>query len=186
MLKENLKRVRVESGLNKTQVAKELGIPYTTYDSYERGRSLPKIETIRAIASVLNVPTNYLLGNEPFDNMEAINNNEEAIIDSLSKCIGFANFLKKNHISKLQDITYIQYLDLIDKYIDRIDIINEDGKGFQLSYKIDVVPSKKEMEHQRKEVRHAQAVNALLNLPEKQREAVYTIIEAMNGEEEQS
>ena len=34
--------------------------------------------------------------------------------------------------------------------------------------------------------RHTQAMNTLLNLPEKQREAVYTIIEAMNGEEEQS
>lgn len=184
MFKENLKRARVESGLNKAQMAKELEIPYTTYDSYERGKSTPKIETIGAIASALNVPINYLLGIAPFDNMAVIDNMQEVIIYSLSKCIGFDEFLKKNHISRLQDITYIQYLGLVDKYLNRIDLTNDDGKGFLLSYKTGVVPPESERNNQRREVRHVQAVNALLKLPGSQRDAIYTIIETMSNKEE--
>lgn len=157
--------------------------PSTLGSMFNRKKGI-KVETTRAIASALNVPINYLLGIAPFDNMAVIDNMQEVIIYSLSKCIGFDEFLKKNHISRLQDITYIQYLGLVDKYLNRIDLTNDDGKGFLLSYKTGVVPPESERNNQRREVRHVQAVNALLKLPGSQRDAIYTIIETMSNKED--
>ena len=184
MISDKIKKIRIESGLSRKEAAEKMGIPYTTYTNYETGYRTPKIETIRSISSLLNVPINYLLGIAPFNNMEAIDNMQEVIIYSLSKCIGFDEFLKKNHISRLQDITYIQYLGLVDKYLNRIDLTNDDGKGFLLSYKTGVVPPESERNNQRREVRHVQAVNALLKLPGSQRDAIYTIIETMSNKED--
>ena len=48
MFNEKLKKARVEFGMSKAEISKMLNIPYTTYDSYERGKSKPKIEIVLA------------------------------------------------------------------------------------------------------------------------------------------
>ena len=57
---ERLIKYRTIRGNTKADMARELGIPYTTYQNYENGRE-PKIETIQLIAKVLEIPTNFLL-----------------------------------------------------------------------------------------------------------------------------
>lgn len=185
MISDKIKKIRIESGLSRKEAAEKMGIPYTTYTNYETGYRTPKIETIRSISSLLNVPINYLLGIAPFNNMEAIDNMQEVIIYNMSERIGLDEFLKKNHISRLQDITYIQYLGLVDKYLNRIYLTNDDdGNGVLLGYKAGFVLPESERNDQRREVRHVQAVNALLKLPGSQRDAIYTIIETMSNKEE--
>lgn len=64
MFSNNLKLIREKSGLTKAELARKLNIPYTTYDSYERGSSEPKIETIKKIADALHVAVYDLIQDE--------------------------------------------------------------------------------------------------------------------------
>lgn len=54
--------VRKCRNLSKADVARLMDIPYTTYDSYERGYREPDIETIQKIAAALDVNWWELLG----------------------------------------------------------------------------------------------------------------------------
>lgn len=46
----SLKRIREEFNMSKADMARELGIPYTTYNGYEEGLREPKFQTIEQIA----------------------------------------------------------------------------------------------------------------------------------------
>lgn len=64
MILERLKKLRLERGLSQPDIASRLGIPLTTYRSYEQGKREPNNETILKISDVLNTSTDYLLGND--------------------------------------------------------------------------------------------------------------------------
>lgn len=57
---ERLIKYRKNKNMTKADMARELKIPYTTYRNYEDGRE-PKLETIRQIADILDIPVNFLL-----------------------------------------------------------------------------------------------------------------------------
>lgn len=61
MISFNLKKIREEKGLNKTEFANLLEIPYTTYNGYETGEREPKIDTLKKIAKTLEIPIEKLL-----------------------------------------------------------------------------------------------------------------------------
>lgn len=62
LLVERLKALRKEKRLYQEDVAKELGIPKTTYASYEQGKSEPSLETVAKLAVYFGVTSDYLLG----------------------------------------------------------------------------------------------------------------------------
>lgn len=64
MISQNLIKIRKEKGIKQKDLAKELDIPYTTYNAYEIEKATPTIETIIKIAKYYNVTTDYLLGIE--------------------------------------------------------------------------------------------------------------------------
>lgn len=53
---ENIKRIRKSKGITQVHVAKEIGIPYQTYNNYENGKRTPTPETLLEIAKFLNEP----------------------------------------------------------------------------------------------------------------------------------
>lgn len=57
MMKDERKRL----SLSKAEVARRIGIPYTTYNGYETGARDPKPDMIVKIANVLEVDANRLL-----------------------------------------------------------------------------------------------------------------------------
>ena len=57
---QRLKELRTEKGVSKVTMAKELNIPYTTYNNYENGRE-PKFDILKKIARILNVTLSELL-----------------------------------------------------------------------------------------------------------------------------
>ena len=60
-----LKELREEKGLNMRQLSTELGIPYTTYVSYEKGDREPNIvETLIQMADFFECSLDRLLGRE--------------------------------------------------------------------------------------------------------------------------
>lgn len=61
---ERLSLLREEKGLNKTEMAKRLGIPVSTYSNYEYGNREPDFTLAKKIADYFNVTTDYLLGRD--------------------------------------------------------------------------------------------------------------------------
>ena len=47
--------------MTKADMARKLGVAYSTYDGYETGYREPKLETLQKIASALGVPLSQLL-----------------------------------------------------------------------------------------------------------------------------
>lgn len=62
MFDERLKQLREEKGKNMRQVANELGIPYTTYVSYEKNEREPNSEMLIKIAIYFDCSVDYLIG----------------------------------------------------------------------------------------------------------------------------
>ena len=58
----NLKTIRKEKRKTQTEVAKDLNIPISTYNGYEKETSQPNIETIIKLAKYFDVSTDELLG----------------------------------------------------------------------------------------------------------------------------
>ena len=48
---ETLRTLRKKKGVTQTQVAKDLGIPLTTYNAYETGQNVPRHELMLKIAN---------------------------------------------------------------------------------------------------------------------------------------
>ena len=65
MFAENLRKARANSGLSQEQVARQIFKSQQAYAKYELGKSSPDPDTITALAKVLNVSTQFLLGEEP-------------------------------------------------------------------------------------------------------------------------
>lgn len=61
---ENLKEARLKSGLSQKDLSENIGVAKSTYSLYESGKREPNADTIKKIASALNVSADMLLGLE--------------------------------------------------------------------------------------------------------------------------
>lgn len=74
-----LKELRQKKKMNMAQIARALGIAYTTYVSYEKGEREPNSEMLIILADFFNCSTDYLLGKTDIENSETPTN--EKVID---------------------------------------------------------------------------------------------------------
>ncbi len=70
MLKDNIKKARLDAGLTQSEVAEKLGVAQAQYARWENGGRKPKDETLGKIAKVFGVSTDYLKGRD--DGLEEI------------------------------------------------------------------------------------------------------------------
>ena len=92
---ENLKEARLKSGLSQKDLSENIGVAKSTYSLYESGKREPNVDTIKKIASALNVSADMLLGLEaepttlaaPFDG-------DEYTEDEMEEIKNFAAFVK--------------------------------------------------------------------------------------------
>ncbi len=59
---DRLTRLRQEMGINQTRLAEMLDLTPNHISKYENGRTNPPLDTLSALAEVLNTSTDYLLG----------------------------------------------------------------------------------------------------------------------------
>lgn len=59
---KRLRCARTSTGLHQKEVASKINLSTSGYGYYEQGRSEPSLETLKQIALILNVSTDYLLG----------------------------------------------------------------------------------------------------------------------------
>lgn len=62
LLGENLRKAREEKGLTQAEVAKLLDMSASTIGMYEQGRRDPDTDTLKKLAELYEVSTDYLLG----------------------------------------------------------------------------------------------------------------------------
>lgn len=70
MLKDRLKKSRLNAKLTQNQMATMLNISQPTYAQWENGRRTPKPDTLNKLSEILNVSTDYLQGRD--DGLEDI------------------------------------------------------------------------------------------------------------------
>lgn len=51
---KKLKKIRLENDLSKADMARKIGIPYSTYNGYEEGLREPRFETVEKIAKLFD------------------------------------------------------------------------------------------------------------------------------------
>lgn len=87
----NLKNLRIEKGLNQTELAEKLFINKSMISSYEKGTRMPSLDVLMQLTFIFNVSIDYMLGvqrNEVKDkqkniDISGLNDNQIKIIENL-------------------------------------------------------------------------------------------------------
>ena len=92
---DNLREARLKSGLSQKELSENIGVAKSTYSLYESGKREPNVDTIKKIASILNVSADTLLGldDEPVTIAAHFDGNEYTE-DELHEIRQFAEFVK--------------------------------------------------------------------------------------------
>lgn len=93
---ENLKEARLKSGLSQKDLSENIGVAKSTYSLYESGKREPNVDTIKKIASVLNVSADMLLGidDEPVT-IAAHLDGKDFTEEQWNRIESFAKFIKQ-------------------------------------------------------------------------------------------
>ena len=92
---ENLKEARLKSGLSQKDLSENKGVAKSTYSLYESGKREPNVDTIKKIASALNVSADMLLGLEAEPTTLAAHfDGDEYTEDEMEEIKNFAAFVK--------------------------------------------------------------------------------------------
>ena len=92
---ENLKEARLKSGLSQKDLSENIGVAKSTYSLYQSGKREPDVDTIKKIASTLNVSADTLLGiDEEPTTLAAHFDGDEYTEDELDEIRQFAEFVK--------------------------------------------------------------------------------------------
>lgn len=92
---ENLKEARLKSGLSQKDLSENIGVAKSTYSLYESGKREPNVDTIKKIASELNVSADMLLGLEAEPTtLVAHFDGEEYTESEMEEIKNFAAFVK--------------------------------------------------------------------------------------------
>ena len=76
MLKDNIKKARLDAGLTQLEVAEKLGVAQAQYARWENGGRNPKDETVEELAEIYRVT---------FDKLQGRNDGFNDIVDLLRK-----------------------------------------------------------------------------------------------------
>ena len=76
MLKDNIKKARLDAGLTQIEVAEKLGVAQAQYARWENGGRNPKDETVTKLAEIFGVT---------FDKLQGRNDGLDDIVDLLRK-----------------------------------------------------------------------------------------------------
>jgi transcriptional regulator with XRE-family HTH domain len=60
---KRLRQARIERGMTQEELGDHIGLPHTAVSRWERGEHLPRAKQTAALATVLGVSVDYLLGN---------------------------------------------------------------------------------------------------------------------------
>lgn len=102
---ENLKKCRTDKGISQEELAKKINIHPVQFSRYERGQSIPSIEVVQKIASVLETSIDILVFGDSnkkakaslkdhellsmFSKVQQLNNDDQDCVKKLLKAFIF-------------------------------------------------------------------------------------------------
>lgn len=113
---DNLTSLRKSKGMTRMEMAKKLGMPYTTYRNYEEGRE-PKMAIIHKIADALDVPVGDLLTHVKVDQNEK--ETLAKILRSPTENNLLKHYQKLNTQGKRKVVDYAEDMTKIPEYQDQ-------------------------------------------------------------------
>ena len=101
MLKDNIKRARLDAGLTQLEVAEKLGVAQAQYARWENGGRNPKDDTVEKLAEILNTSFEILKGRD--DGLEEIVSllREHELTEEDIKILSLVSEITKNKIAKM-------------------------------------------------------------------------------------
>ena len=109
MLEERLKSARKAMGISQKDIAKKLFISQQAYAKYETGAATPNPETLKRIAEIFNVSTDYLLGNNQVSKKQTKNPAEITVPAKLPIVFSIADEQKAHDIT----LSFVNYMSTI-------------------------------------------------------------------------
>lgn len=101
MIGERLKLLRKEKGFEAQFIAKQLNVSKSTYSYYENDKSDPSFETLKKLADIFDVSTDYLLGRTDIKEMVIVEGNE---IPNELRVVGI-NYMEVDKTAKEEGFT---------------------------------------------------------------------------------
>lgn len=80
VLNENIKKLRIQNGLNQVELAKRLNVSKQCVSNWENDNVLPSITMLTQLADFFHVSTDFLLGRESESvlNLDGLSEEEQA------------------------------------------------------------------------------------------------------------
>ena len=103
-----LKEARINKGLTQLQVMKLTNVNHKTLSGYENGVSEPDLETLKILAILYNVSTDYLLGRTNDSNYPSIEDNPHDEIQPTPP-ERFRTFQKKMGELSEESLTFLEF-----------------------------------------------------------------------------
>jgi repressor LexA len=100
-----LKFLREQRGFSQKEFAAEMGLPYTTYNSYETGKRAPDFDMLSRFADYFQVSVDYLLGRS--DDPEPEQKQKGPLLPTLAMNLRYyrlASHLSTSQAAKLADV----------------------------------------------------------------------------------
>ncbi len=79
MLKDRLKKLRLENSLTQVTLGKISGVSHVQIGRYEKGLSKPTVKTLTKLAKALDVDPNYLMDKDKFSNSKNLEEHIEKL-----------------------------------------------------------------------------------------------------------
>ena len=118
-----IKKFRTAAQMSQRDMARALGIPYSTYSNYENGNRTPDMETIHKIWGVLNFPARDLIGSISHRTPEIwrertpeLQTEEERELYLLTRSVLLDYFNKLNGDGWKKAVAYLEDLARIPQY----------------------------------------------------------------------
>jgi transcriptional regulator with XRE-family HTH domain len=112
VLAKNLKKYIAKSGKDRSDIAKEVGLPYSTMTDWVNGKKYPRIDNIEKLAGYFNVSKSDLI--EDFEEIKKDNDRLVSIIVKLrtnKELVNVVDKLSSLDKSKLEQLS--RFLDTI-------------------------------------------------------------------------
>ena len=101
MLKDNIKKARLDAGLTQIEVAEKLGVAQAQYARWENGGRNPKDEAVEKLAEIFGTSFEILKGRD--DGLEEIVSllREHELTEEDIKILSLVSEITKNEIAKM-------------------------------------------------------------------------------------
>ena len=118
-----IRKYRIEKGLTQKEMAKLIGIPYSTYSNYENNNREPSLEQLRKIADALEIDTAMLMNVAPLLNvrddgslLETLAPKETTPTKNIQENKLLSDFRQLNRFGQMEAVKRIEELTEIPRY----------------------------------------------------------------------